>query len=179
MNAFGEFRDASVGWLDRIAARAGAAEKFNLSRAGLINATGCYFVLVLLTLVVQVAAGGFPGWLMLVLGILINTLPLLALWAVIWATAKMLTVSAIGLMVPTTYAMGFILLIGLPLSLIAGEMFGAALLGALGFMFYRAARAMGKLNVSLSLAFAIVSILALVAMPLGLYMLTTQGRGIG
>ena len=108
-------------------------------------------------------------------GILVNTLPLLALWAVIWATAKMLTISAIGLMVPTTYAMGFILLIGLPLSLIAGEMFGTALLGALGFMFYRAARAAGKLNVSLSLAFAIVSILALVAMPIGLYMLTTQG----
>ena len=52
MNAFGELWRAIIGWLDLLTARPGAAEKFNLGGIGLVNATGCYFAVVLLLIAV-------------------------------------------------------------------------------------------------------------------------------
>jgi hypothetical protein len=177
VNALTEFRDASIGWLDLIAGRAGALDRFNLTSDGLTNAAGAYFVLALLNMVVQVALLGFPGWLQIALAILINALPLFAMWGVVWASARFLNLSSIRLLVPNTYAMAFILLIGLPLTLFDQAMFTNALIGALGFMLYRSARVAGGLNIGLAVSLALVTLLALVAMPVALYMLTAQWQG--
>ena len=77
-----------------------------------------------------------------------------------------------ALLVPATYALAFILLIGLPLSLFFGNVFANAMLGALGYMLYRAARDIAKLGIGVSIAFAVLAIAVLVALPIGLYMLT-------
>ncbi len=177
MNAFAELRLAAIGWLDLIANRPGATEHFNASRVGLVNATGMYLAFVLLNLLVQSALAGTVSWEQLLLGLILNGLPLFGFWLVVAATSRLLSVPRLGLMVPGTYAMGFVLLIGLPLSLLGDMNFSYALLGALGYMLYRAGRVIGALSIGTSIAFALLSIVALVAMPIGLYMLTTQGQG--
>jgi hypothetical protein len=46
------------------------------------------------------------------------------------------------------------------------------MLGALGYMLYRAAREIAKLGIGVSIAFAVLAIAVLVALPIGLYMLS-------
>lgn len=180
MNPVAEASRAGIGWLDLIAARAGAGDKFNLSRQGLSHAAGFYFAVVLLTLVVEGFVGRTPSLVGMLIAIALNAVPLLVIWLVCWLTARTLRAAPLALLVPVTYAMGFVLLIGLPLSLLLpGQGISYALLGALAFMLYRAARQMAGMGIGVSISFAILSAVLLVAVPIGLYMLTTNGQGIG
>lgn len=179
MNAFGELWRAVIGWLDLLAARPDSAEKFNLSRLGLVNATGCYFAVVMALIVVESALSGFPGWPTVGLGVLANAAWLGTVWAVIWVTARVVRGSAIAMAVPASYAMAFILGLSLPLGYLAGPNIVTGMLGVFGFMLFRVARQIGKLNFGISAAFAILSIVALAAVRVGLYMLTTGMQGIG
>ena len=103
-----------------------------------------------------------------------NALPLLGIGLVIQLTVQFLRLgtSFNALFVPAVYALAFILAFGLPLSLFADSIFANAMLGALGYMRYREARDIAKFGIGLSIAFAALSIVALVALPYGLYMLT-------
>jgi len=181
MNALPEFWAAILGWLDLIGGRKDIADKFNLSRRGLINATGCYFAVVLLSLLVAALAGQSPGLVGTLVSLVVNAIPLLAIWLVIWGTALALRVAAgpLTLLVPATYAMALILVIRVPLQLLAPDLFSNALLGALCFMLYRAARGVAGLGIGSSLAFAVLGAVALVLATMGIYMLATGGAGIG
>lgn len=180
MNALPELWAAVLGWLDLIAGRRDAAGKFNLSRAGLVNATGCYFAVVLLSLAAAALTGQNPGVTGTLVSLLFNALPLLAVWLVCAATALLRPQhGALGLMVPATYAMALILVIRVPLQLLAPDLFSNALLGALGFMLYRGARGVAGLGIGSALAFAVLCAVALVLVTVGVYMLATGGAGIG
>jgi hypothetical protein len=74
--------------------------------------------------------------------------------------------------------MAFILALSLPLAYLAGPNVLTATLGVIGFMLFRVAREIGKLRIGISAAFAILSIAALVAVRVGLYMLTSGTQGI-
>ena len=162
MNALPEFWAALLGWLDLIAGRKDGAKKFNLSRRGLINATACYFAIVLLSLAVAALAGQNPGLIGVLVSLAFNALPLLMVWLVIGAT----------------YAMALLLIVRLPLELGAPGTFANALLGALCFMLYRGARGVAQLGIGTSLAFAVLCGVALVLTQVALYMLATGGQGI-
>jgi hypothetical protein len=179
MNAFGELWRAIIGWLDLLTARPGAAAKFNLTGLGLINATGCFFGIVLLLIVIESALSGFPGWATVMLSVLANALQLAAVWAVIAVTARLFRTPAVAMAVPATYAVAFVLGLTLPLAYLGGSNALTATLGVIGFMLFRVAREVGKLRVGISAAFAILSIVALVATRVGLYMLTTGLNGVG
>lgn len=180
MNALPEFWAALLGWLDLIAGRKDGAEKFNLSRRGLINAAACYVAIVLLSLAVAALAGQNPGLIGVLVSLAFNALPLLMVWLVIGATALALHPQrgAYGLMVPATYAMALLLIVRLPLELSAPGTFANALLGALCFMLYRGARGVAQLGIGSSLAFAVLCGVALVLTQVALYMLATGGQGI-
>jgi len=47
------------------------------------------------------------------------------------------------------------------------------MMGVLGYMLYRAARDIAKLGIGISIAFAVLAIALLVALPIGIYMVTT------
>jgi len=173
VNAFGELWRAVVGWLDLLTARPGSAEKFTLTRSGLVNATGCYLAVVMLLIAVESALSGFPGWPTVALGLFANAAWLGTIWGVIWVTARVVRSPAIAMAVPATYAMAFVLGLSLPLAYLAGPNIVTAMLGVLGFMLFRVAREIGKLHFGISAAFAILSIVALAAVRVGLYMLTT------
>ena len=181
MNALPEFWSAILGWLDLISGRKDAVSKFTLTRSGLINATGCYFAVVLLSLAIAALAGQNPGIVGTLVSLVFNAIPLCAIWLVIWATAMALrpAAGALSLLVPTTYAMAFILILRVPLQLLAPGLFSNALLGALGFMLYRGARGVAGFGIGSALAFALLCVVALVLTTLGIYMLATGGAGIG
>lgn len=181
MNALPEFWAAVLGWLDLIGGRKNVAEKFKLSRAGLVNATGAYFAIVLLSLAIAALLGQSPGFIGALVSVVFNAIPLLAIWLIIWATALALRPAggALALLVPATYAMALILVIRVPLQLLAPDLFSNALLGALCFMLFRAARGVAGLGIGSALAFAVLSAVALVLVTVGIYMLATGGAGIG
>jgi len=179
MNAFGELWRAIVGWLDLLTARPGAAEKFNLTGLGLINATGCFFAVVLALILIESSLSGFPGWATVVLSLVANALQLGVVWVVIWLTARVFRTPVVAMAVPATYAMAFVLGASLPLAYLGGSNILTATLGVIGFMLFRVAREVGKLRLGISVAFAILSIAALVATRVGLYMLTTGSNGVG
>lgn len=178
MNAFGELWRAIVGWLDLLTARAGAAEKFNLTGIGLVNATGCYFAVVLALIAIESSLSGFPGWQTVALSLFANAVWLGAILLVIWLTARALRAPGIAMAVPATYAMAFVQGLSLPLVYLAGPNMLTAALGVTGFMLFRVAREIGKLRRGISVAFAILSIAVLVAVRVGLYMLTSGMQGI-
>jgi hypothetical protein len=179
MNAFGELWRAIVGWLDLLTARPGAAEKFNLTALGLVNATGCFIAVVLLLIVIESTLSGFPGWATIGLSLAANAVQLGGVWVVIWLTAQVFRTPAVPMAVPATYAMAFVLGLSLPLAYLGGSNVLTATLGVIGFMLFRVAREIGKLRFGISVAFAILCIAALVAIRVGLYMLTTGLNGVG
>ncbi len=180
MSAFAELWRAVLGWLDLLTAQPDAADKFNLSRAGLINAVGFYMATVLLGIaVVALAEGYVPGWMQLAIGLMFNLIVLFAILIAAAATARLMRADPLALAIPSAYAMGIVAVLSLPLVHVQSEAGVLALLGVRGFMFFRAARGVGKLGRGVSAAFAILCIVLLAAIPLGLYMLTTGGQGIG
>ena len=120
MNAFTELKDASLGWLDLIAGRQNAAGKFNFSRAGLINAIGCFLVMALAGIAISGAVVGYPGLAGLLISVILNTLPLGAMLGAAWVFGRLFHFAPLGTMVAGTYALAFVLLVTLVLSLIAG-----------------------------------------------------------
>ncbi|MDP1732366.1 MAG: hypothetical protein Q8L54_14570 [Devosia sp.] len=174
MNALEDIKQAAIGWLDLIASRPGGAERFNRSGRGLANAVIFYFLMVLFTIIVQGVSVSFPTYERIFVGLLVNALPLAGVALVVLATVRLLRVQVpvTALMVPAVYALAFLLLIGLPLSLFFGNLFANALMGILGYMLYRAARDIAKLGIGTSIAFAVLAIAVLVALPIGIYMVT-------
>ena len=181
MNPLHELKQAAIGWLDLIAGRPSGAERFNFSRGGLIRAVSFYFLMVLLTMVVLGIAGGMPSYTQVFFGLLINALPLLTVAAVIALTLWLMRpgVTVTEMLVPAAYALGFLLLVGLPLSLVFGDLFANAMLGALGYLLYREARDIAGMRMGVSIAFAVLTVAVLVALPIGLYMLTTPATPPG
>ncbi len=180
MNAFGEAWTAFIGWLDLIAARPGAASRFNPTRRGLINAVGCYVACVVLGLLVATLLGVGPGWIGGVIYLLLQLLPVLCIWLAIWLTTLVVRPAggATGLLVVATYAMAFMEIVRLCLVPVAGGAVNNALLGALAFMLYRAGRAIAGFGVGVSVAFAALCAAVLVTETIGLYMLLTGGKGL-
>ena len=175
MNPLTEIKDAAIGWLDLLGGRGDAASRFNPTRGGLLVMLGTYLVLVIVTRFIQALAlfGALPGIADLVVTLIINSLPLLAIYVVIYLTVQLLRPAAglLGLFVPAGYGLSLILAIGLPLSLIGGGIFSAAMQGIFGYMLYRLGRDIAKFPIGISAAFAILTVVLLVAIPIGLYML--------
>ena len=172
MNAFGELAQAGLGWLDLIAGRKDVSTRFNASRPGVINAIGCYFAVVLVSMLIPAFWLGMPDYSQFFTGIVVNCLPLagVALAIIITRALLRLEVTFAELFVPAVYALSIVLFIGLFLSFVS-PVFANSLLGVLGFMLFHEARDIGKMNLGVSLAFALFGIVALVAPSFALYML--------
>jgi hypothetical protein len=172
---FIELREAAIGWLDLIGPKGTGIERFNASWPGLLIMLGWYFVFVLVTRFIQAAAlaTGIPGPVEIAVALVLNGLPLLVILASTALTVRALapTSSAKKLMVPAGYALVFLLAIGLPLSLFVGSSFAPALQGVLGYMLYRLARQGGPFGIGIAVGYAVLTVVLLVAIPIGLYML--------
>lgn len=181
MNLLKDIGNAAIGWVDLIGNRPGGAERFNTTRQGLVTAVVLYLLLVMFTSIVQSVSlfGTFPRYDTLFVDLVLNALPLLAIFLIVFLTVQVLKPAAglVGMLVPATYALVLLLAIGLPISLFFGSTFAAAMQGILGYMLYRLARDIGKFSIGISIGFAVLSIVLLVAIPMGLYMLFVPDIG--
>lgn len=180
MNAFSELKRALVGWLDLLTAQPDAAGKFNLTPGGLVNAIGFYIVTILLSVAaLGLAEGMVPSLMQAAISVMFHLIVLFALLLAAAGTARLMRADLYALAVPVAYALAIVQLLSLPLVYVQSDAGALALLGVRGFMFFRAARGVAGLGGGVSLAFAILCVLLLAAIPFGLYMLTTGGQGIG
>ena len=174
MNPLVDLRNAAIGWIDLLGNRPDGGRRFNASRAGLVTMLGFHVLLVVVSRIVQTASrfGTFPRLEDLFVSVGLNAVPMLAVFLVVVLTVRFLKPAAglLAMLVPAGYALLFVLAIGLPLSLVAGSI-SVALQGVLGYMLYRLGRDVGKFGVGVSVGFAVFSVVLLVAVPIGLYML--------
>lgn len=174
MNPITHLGDAAIGWLDLVGGRS-PGTRFRANRSGLIVAIGYYVVAVLLVLFVQAQTqfSTLPTIDQAVISLLFNAIPLLVVYLIAFITVRLLKPAAglLDILVPATYGLTLIIAVGLPLSLFSGNQVSAALHGLYGYMLYRLARETGKFNIGSSIAYAGLSVLLLVAVPVALYML--------
>lgn len=165
---------AGLGWLELISGRETWRERFVFDREGLGIALVLYLVVVLiLTFVSGLMRGALPGYADTFWIVVVNAFPILLLSIVFRLTGLLLGLKApfLVLIVPSVHALAYLLILSFLLSLMGGT-FGPAILGMLGYMMYRLARLAAGMGILVSVAFAVLCVLALVALQLGLYMVT-------
>jgi hypothetical protein len=170
-----DIRNAVLGWLDLLGSGKGVAGRFNPTREGLVNALVFYAIVMLATMAIQsIAVGSLPTYDQVFLGLGLNGLPLAGVAIAIYATRLALRLPAtfLTLFVPASYALAFVILVGLPLALMFGNLFSNAMLGILGYMLFRLGRVIGPMKLGAAIAFAAFAVVALVLVPVGLYMVT-------
>ena len=179
MNPITQFTDAALGWFQLAMRRPDWRGQFDATREGFFTALGIYFTLVMIAILVQGIFSGIPSIPDLAFGIVINGLPLAGALLAAWGTilSLQLKVPMLEAMVPITYAMIFLLIAGIAISAISGGL-APILLGILAYLLYRAAREILGVSVVFALAYAGLSIVLLVALPMSLYMLFAPAAGI-
>ena len=75
---------------------------------------------------------------------------------------------------PAVHLLTFVLILGFVLTFAGGPL-TTALLGLLGYMLYRGGREILGLSIALAIAYAALSIVLLVGLPMSLYMLMPTG----
>jgi len=178
MNLPRAFRGAIEGWGELLRNRVGWRDGFDFGPSGLLAAFTWYFLLVVGTIVIQFMRGGRGTVEQVLLTTAINILPVVGIAIAIGLSifALRAKTSFNALLVPALYAMTFMLILGIPLSFIEVPT-GPLLLALLGYALYREGRAIAGFPVTLSIAFAALCVVLLVALPLSLYMVSATGPG--
>lgn len=171
MNLFNQMVQAVIGWGEIITGRDTARERFGRDADAGLVALLAYCAVMAVVVALQVIQFGAPQPVALAMGILVNMLPVAVLGLVTVPTYLALKrgSSPFELMVPGIYLLALVLLVGIPLSYVDAQV-GVALIGVTGFLLFRAARIVGRFGIGTALAYAILTCLALVALPVTLYM---------
>ncbi len=174
MTAVADLSNSFRGWGDIIVGRPNGEKQFRLTNAGLLAALLTFALALLLSVAAQSAALGMPGLGQVVLGLLIQSATVALLGMAISRTLKFLGlgVPLLALLVPALYGLAYIEVLAIPLTLI-GPNAGILALAVLGFMLYRLARMVGLMPLGVAIAFAVLCVLVLVAVPNALYMLVS------
>ncbi len=176
MRLWATLRDAVVGWRLILAGAPSWRERFSLTRPGLVTAFGLFVIIVLLALSVASLDYGLPSVVALVAGLIVQVLPIAALLLAVWTTRKAVggSDSWLGLLIPAIYLlMAFVPLEGLVVALAGGPLVMLTWI-ALGYGYFRLARAATLWSRGVSASFAILAVLLLVAMRIALYILSNQ-----
>lgn len=172
MNPLAELADAVRGWGSILRGRSDAAGFFRLTNAGIAVASGYFVLALLLSVAAQSAAIGMPGLGQVLFGLVAQAITLAVL---IFAMARSLRLLRLNvplttLVVPVLYALSFVFVIGIPLTLMSPNMALIAVF-ALGYGIFRAAEVLAGMRFGVAFAFALLCVIVLVVVPNGLYML--------
>lgn len=178
METLNQFNDAAAGWYKLVMRQPGWRDRFVLTTQGLLVALAGYFGIVILAILIQGALSGTADFARLALSIVANSLPLAGVVLAIVATVLLLQIKVpmIEMVVPAVHALTLLLLAGFVLTIVGGIL-APVLLALLGYMFYRGGREILGLSIAFALAYAALSIVLLVALPMSLYMLGAPGPG--
>jgi hypothetical protein len=173
MKLWAALRDAFLGWVDIVRLRPGWENRFAFSYGALAKALVIFFLFAFLAIAMGSVQVGMPSLNGLVTNLLVQAMGLLALLlgVVVTRLAVKSDVPMLRVLVPGIYGMMLYLIAGSILAAVSTETVPLVLLG-LVFMLYSLGRAAGLWSIGVSIAFAVLTIVLLVGMPLTLYMLT-------
>lgn len=175
MNPFAELRAALIGWADIVAAKPEAARHFRITVAGFFVALMWFLIAVLLSIAAQSAAIGMPSAPQVMLGLVGQGLTLGILAVTIAQTLHFLRtgVHLYELLIPIMYALAFVFVLAVPLTLIGPNVALLAVLG-MGVAIYLAAKRLAGLQNGVALALGALCVIVLVVVPNALYILFLQ-----
>ena len=172
MNPLAELTASFRGWSDILSGRPGAAAQFRTDAGGVIVASLTLLVAILLSVAAQSAGTGIPTLMQFVFGLIGQAITVVLLAFVMARALRVLKAQAgiNALLVPVLYALSYMFVVAIPLVLIGPNAALLAVLG-LGYLIYRAGRALAGMKIGISIAFAGLCVIVLVVVPFGLYML--------
>jgi hypothetical protein len=178
MTLLAALREAVEGWRQIILGLPNWGDHFTLSRQGLLHAFGVYFGLVVIVLAIQSGLWSVADPLVLLIGLLFFSLPVVGFGLSVLLTASVLRwqVPMVAALVPGVYALGLLLISQVLLSLISPSLVILAYI-ALAFLMFRAGRVVAQMGVASSIAFAVLTIALLVLPAQTLYMLAVAQSG--
>jgi hypothetical protein len=170
VNPFNQLRKSFDGWADIVSGKPTAPGHFDTGRGGFIVALGWLVVAVLFSIAAQSAAIGLPPLSAVLQGLVTQVLTFVALGLVIAQTLRFLRRSTplLALLVPIVYALAYVFVLAVPLTLIGPNAALIAMAG-LALLLFRAARVLAGLPTATSIAFAVLCVIVLVVVPNALY----------
>ncbi|MBO9589396.1 hypothetical protein [Devosia sp.] len=171
MKTFAALKEALAGWIAIIRGEADWQRHFTISAAGLTTALVLFLFFSLLSIALATADVGIPNFFGLLIALLVQSLSILALLIGIFVTRRMVPGDArvLDLLVPGIYALIAYLVVGTILSLIAGPVLILLWIG-LAFLLFHLGWRVGGWNIGVAAAFAVLTMVLLVGMPVTLYM---------
>lgn len=171
MKIFAALKNALAGWIAIIRGEADWARHFSISAAGLTTALVLFLFFALLSIALASANVGMPSLFGLIMAVLVQSLSIAALLIGIQVTRRMVPGEAqvMTLLVPGIYALIAYLIVGTVLSLIAGPVLVLLWTGLALLLFCLGWRA-GRWTIGVAAAFAVLTMVLLVGMPVTLYM---------
>lgn len=171
MKIWAALSEAFKGWIAIVRGDPDWARHFTMSAAGLATALILFLFFALLSVALATADVGIPNFFGLIIALLVQSLSILALYIGILITRKIMPgeISLMRLMVPGVYALIAYLIAGTILSLIAGPVLILLWIG-LAFLIFCLGRQAGGWNIGVAAAFAVLTMVLLVGMPVTLYM---------
>ncbi|UJW84893.1 hypothetical protein [Devosia sp. SL43] len=173
MKIWSVITDAVTGWTMILRGEEGWRDRFRITAAGLFTALLIFAFVAFLAVAIASTSIGMPGPIGVLIGMFVLALPVTALVVSLLGTRIMLKSDepVLPVLVPGIFALtAFLIAEGL-LAMIGGPAVMLAWL-AQGYLLYRLARVATSWNVGIAAAFAVLSVVLLVALRLGLYMLS-------
>ena len=166
--------DAVSGWTLIARNEPGWRERFTISAAGLVTALCIFVFMAFLAVAFTSMSIGMPSAVGVAAAMFVLALPITALVVTLLGTRIVLKSEEpmLPVLVPGVYALTAFLLAEGFLAMIGGPVVMLAWLG-LGYLLFRLARVATSWNVGIAAAFAVLTVVLLVAMRLALYMLST------
>ncbi len=174
MKIWQNLQQAFLGWQMILRREGNWQDQFRISAAGLVNALVLFYVFAFLAVVLASLRFDVPtlsGFLDIMV---VQSLWLVALLIGVFGTRFVMkqSGSALSVLIPGIYALIAYLAVGSLVSLILGVLLPLLWL-ALVYMLYRLGRAAGPWSRGVSAAFALLTVVLLVGLPMTLYMLAT------
>lgn len=173
MKSLSLLRDAMLGWRAVLVGDPHWRSHFRLDMPGLGSALALYFGVVVIFLMVASLGVGVPTIAGFAAIMLAQALPVVALVLAAWITRRIVPTTAplLDLAVPGVYALTAYLVLGWALSVLGGPVLLLLWAGVVA-LFYRLARLATGWGRGIAAAFAVLTVLLLVALSLALYMLS-------
>lgn len=170
--------NAVFGWVLLARNQPGWRERFTISAAGLVTALFIFAFIAFLAVALTSMSIGMPSAIGVAAAMFVLALPITGLVVTLLATRLLLKsdTAALPVLVPGVYASSAFLLLEGILAMIGGPVVMLAWLG-LAYLLFQLARAATGWSVGVAAAFAVLTIVLLVAMRLALYMLSTLAAG--
>lgn len=172
MNPLAELTASFRGWAEILARKPGAGEQFRTDASGVVIASITLLIAILLSVAAQSAVVGIPTLAQLVFGLIGQAITIGLLAFAMARTLRFLRLKAPlnALLVPVLYALAYMFVVSIPLTLIGPNAALIAVFG-LGYLIYRAGRQLAAMTLGVSIAFAMLCVIVLVVVPNALYML--------